>query len=101
MKLWPEGPIALIRMSMSVRAWERLVGVYLRSWSLGLLGMEEEVSERVSRIMEVKELMKGVLSRAVVMCFPRWPVPPAMAIVGFGGIMYGVWNRWVGLRIED
>lgn len=37
--------------------------------------------------MEVKEFMKGVLRRAVVMCFPRWPVPPAMAIVGLGGIV--------------
>lgn len=82
--------MALIRMSMSLRLSARLVGVYLRSWSLGLEGMlklEGEVSERVRRIMEVKEFMKGVLRRAVVMCFPRWPVPPAMAIVGLGGIV--------------
>lgn len=104
LKLWPEGPIALIRMSMSPREWVRLVGVYLRSWSLGLEGMskvEGLASERVRRIMELKEAMKGVLRRAVVMCFPRWPVPPAMAIVGFGGIVYRNWKGVGGFEIGD
>jgi hypothetical protein len=46
--------------------------------------------------MEEKLLIKGGERRAVVMYFPRWPVPPAIAIAGFGDGMLVVFDVGVG-----